>query len=103
MIHIVHTIKMFERTGTSTIDVRLGQGCPENGKEHTRMGYQPSIGPAPRSSDRAAENIEREDRVYCGCKVQMQDMVPCSLTLHKRGRETSQGAANLAGLNDRRW
>lgn len=68
------------------------------------MGYQPSIGPAPRSSDRAAENIEREDRVYCGCKSPDAGYGSMFSDIAQKGhRETSQGAANLAGLNDRRW
>jgi hypothetical protein len=103
MIHIVCTIKMFELTGTSTIDVRLGQGCPE--VERSTLAWNTNHRSAqPRDQVIGRLKILKERIVSTVvAKVQMQDMVPCSLTLHKGGRETSQGAANLAGLNDRRW
>jgi hypothetical protein len=104
MIHIVRTIKMFERTGASTIDMRLGQGCPE--VERSALAWDTNH----RSAQHRDQVIGRpkilKERIMSTvvAEVQVQDMVSYSLTLHKRGiGRTSQGAANLAGLDDRRW
>ena len=86
---------MFERMGASIVDVRLGQGCPEverstpawDTNHRSAQHRDQGIGWLKILKGRIVPNVAAE--------VQMQDMVPCSLALHKRVSGDLPGSRKL--------